>query len=98
MAADDSGFEGARGLTPRRLGVKLTLCIEHALEMEMLTYTIQFEGRAGHAAVRAAVQGVCAVLASVRDDGVAVVRVPEAAAEAFEGALDRAEGVAGYAV
>lgn len=64
----------------------------------MLTYTIRFEGRAGRAAIRAAAQGVCAVLASVRDEGIAVVRVPEAAAEEFEGALDSAEGVASYAV
>lgn len=64
----------------------------------MLTYTIQFEGRGGQAAIRAAARGVCAVLASVREEGVAIVRVPDAAAEEFESALDSAEGVASYAV
>lgn len=64
----------------------------------MLTYTVQFEGRAGQAAIRAAAQSVCAVLASLRDEGVAVVRVPPTSATAFEERLDGVAGVSGYNV
>ena len=64
----------------------------------MQTYTVQCDNKAAEGAVREAALHAGAVVAAVRPDGTALVRVPDAFAAEFEGALDSTAGVSNYCV